>query len=136
MKKEKEKDKENHEGDVSYNPKRNSEKIQQEEERSIDIESNNQEEEEKEVKEKIIDRMIDRNTSSKPEQGTNKNSVLRSIDDRTIYDLQTLLSQRHDRLESAFYKRYQYNTSIKRGQDFFLNHVDSKLSLVVMYADL
>ena len=27
MKKEKEKDKENHEGDVSYNPKRNSEKI-------------------------------------------------------------------------------------------------------------
>ena len=58
MKKEKEKDKENHEGDVSYNPKRNSEKIhQQEEERSIDIESNNQEEEEKEVKEKIIDRM-------------------------------------------------------------------------------
>ncbi|MGH9981537.1 MAG: adenylate/guanylate cyclase domain-containing protein [Nitrososphaeraceae archaeon] len=139
MKKEKEKDKENHEGDVSYNPKRNSEKIhQQEEERSIDIESNNQEEEEKEVKEKIIDRMINRNynTSSKLEEGTKQNSALRSIDDRTIYDLQTLLSQRHDRLESAFYERYQYNTSIKRGQDFLLNHVDSKLSLVVMYADL
>jgi adenylate cyclase len=34
------------------------------------------------------------------------------------------------------YERYQYNTSIKKGQDFLLNHVDSKLSLVVMYADL
>ncbi|HET8858066.1 MAG TPA: hypothetical protein VFM28_11115, partial [Nitrososphaeraceae archaeon] len=34
------------------------------------------------------------------------------------------------------YERYQYNTSIKRGQDFLLNHVDSKLFLVVMYADL
>jgi adenylate cyclase len=137
MKKEKDKDKENHEGDVSYNPKRNSEKIQQEE-RSINIESNTQEEEEKEIKEKIIDRMVDRNynKSSKPEQGTKQNSVLRSIENRTIYDLQTLLSQRQDRLESVFYERYQYNTSIKRGQNFLLNHVDSKLSLVVMYADL
>ena len=34
------------------------------------------------------------------------------------------------------YEHYQYNTSIKRGQDFLLNHVDSKLSLVIMYADL
>ncbi|MGE5706276.1 MAG: adenylate/guanylate cyclase domain-containing protein, partial [Nitrososphaerales archaeon] len=34
------------------------------------------------------------------------------------------------------YERYKYNTSIKKGQDFLLNHVDSKLSLVVMYADL
>jgi class 3 adenylate cyclase len=39
-------------------------------------------------------------------------------------------------LESVLYERYQYNTSIKRGQDYLLNHVDSKLSLVVMYADL
>ena len=34
------------------------------------------------------------------------------------------------------YERYKYNTSLKKGQDFLLNHVDSKLSLVVMYADL
>ncbi|HEU5461515.1 MAG TPA: adenylate/guanylate cyclase domain-containing protein [Nitrososphaeraceae archaeon] len=34
------------------------------------------------------------------------------------------------------YEHYQYVTSIKRGQDFLLNHVDSKLTLVVMYADL
>jgi adenylate cyclase len=34
------------------------------------------------------------------------------------------------------YEHYQYNISIKKGQDFLINHVDSKLSLVVMYADL
>lgn len=137
MKKDKNKDKQNHEGDVSYNTttKRKSDKIK--EGRSIDIESNNQEEEE-DIKEKIIDRMVDRNynTYNKTEHGTKQNSVLPSTENRTIYDLQTLLSQRQDRLESVFYERYQYNTSIKRGQDFLLNHVDSKLSLVVMYADL
>ena len=132
------KDKENeiHERNVSYNTKRKSDKIK--EEISRDIENNNQEEEEEDTKEKIIDRMVDRNynTSNKTEQGTKQNSVLHSTENRTIYDLQTLLSQRQDRLESVLYERYKYNTSIKRGQDFLLNHVDSKLSLVVMYADL
>ncbi|MDW3630946.1 MAG: adenylate/guanylate cyclase domain-containing protein [Nitrososphaeraceae archaeon] len=132
------KDKENeiHERNVSYNTKRKSDKIK--EEISIDIENNNQEEEEEDTKEKIIDRMVDRNynTSNKTEQSTKQNSVLPSTENRTIYDLQTLLSQRQDRLESVLYERYKYNTSIKRGQDFLLNHVDSKLSLVVMYADL
>ena len=132
------KDKENeiHERNVSYNTKRKSDKIK--EEISIDIENNKQEEEEEDTKEKIIDRMVDRNynTSNKTEQGTKQNSVLPSTENRTIYDLQTLLSQRQDRLESVLYERYKYNTSIKRGQDFLLNHVDSKLSLVVMYADL
>jgi class 3 adenylate cyclase len=132
------KDKENeiHERNISYNTKRKSDKIK--EEISIDIENNNQEEEEEDTKEKIIDRMVDRNynTSNKTEQGTKQNFVLPSTENRTIYDLQTLLSQRQDRLESVLYERYKYNTSIKRGQDFLLNHVDSKLSLVVMYADL
>jgi adenylate cyclase len=135
---EEDKDKENeiHERNVSYNTKRKSDKIK--EEISIDIEDNNQEEEEEDTKEKIIDRMVDRNynISNKTEQGTKQNSVLPSTENRTIYDLQTLLSQRQDRLESVLYERYKYNTSIKRGQDFLLNHVDSKLSLVVMYADL
>ena len=85
MKKDKNKDKENHEGDVSYNTttKRKSEKIQQKEGRSIDIESNNQEEEE-DIKEKIIDRMVDRNynTSNKTEHGTKQNSVLPSTENR------------------------------------------------------
>ena len=33
-------------------------------------------------------------------------------------------------------KRYQYDTSLKRGQEFLLNHINSKISLVVMYVDL
>jgi class 3 adenylate cyclase len=37
---------------------------------------------------------------------------------------------------SVLYEHYQYNTSIKRGQEFLLHHVDSKLSLVIVYADL
>ena len=136
MGEDKDKENESHERNVSYNTKRKSDKVK--EEISIDIENNNQEEEEEDIKEKIIDRMVDRNynTSNKTEQGTKQNSVLHSTENRTIYDLQTLLSQRQDRLESVLYERYKYNTSIKRGQDFLLNHVDSKLSLVVMYADL
>ena len=127
------KENENHERDVSYNIKRKNDKIQREE-RSIDIE-NNQEED---IKEKIIERMIDTNdnTYGNTDRDTNGNSTLSSIKNKAIYDLQTLLSQRQDRLWSVLYERYQYNTSIKRGQDFLLNHVDSKLSLVVMYADL
>ena len=139
MGKDKDKEYENHERDVSYNIKRKNDKIQREE-RSIDIE-NNQEED---IKEKIIERMIDErnnnnNTHSKTEGRHTKEentSTLSASENRTIYDLQTLLSQRQDRLWSVLYERYQYNTSIKRGQDFLLNHVDSKLSLVVMYADL
>ena len=136
MGEDKDKENESHERNLSYNTKHKSDNVK--EEISIDIENNNQEEEEEDTKEKIIDRMVDRNyhTSNKTEQGTKQNTVLPSTENRTIYDLQTLLSQRQDRLESVLYERYKYNTSIKRGQDFLLNHVDSKLSLVVMYADL
>ena len=127
---------ENDERDTSDNLKRKLEKIHQEE-RSIDTENNNQEGE-NDIKEKIIKRMIDtnHNTSSKTERHAKENTNESSTENKTIYDLQTLLSQRQDRLTSLLYERYQYNTSIKRGQDFLLNHVDSKLSLVVMYADL
>ena len=134
MEDDKDKENEHQERDVSYNTKPKSDKIK--EERSIDIEDDRDEEDNKE---KIIDRMIDRNsnsnTYSKTDRYTNENT-LSSIENRPIYDLQTLLSQRQDRLWSVLYERYKYNTSIKRGQDFLLNHVDSKISLVVMYADL
>ncbi len=88
------KDKENeiHERNVSYNTKRKSDKIK--EERSIDIENDQNEEGNKE---KIIERMIDRNsnsnTYSKTDRYTNENT-LSSIENRPIFDLQTLLSQR------------------------------------------
>ncbi|HKO65056.1 MAG TPA: hypothetical protein VJU13_07620, partial [Candidatus Nitrosocosmicus sp.] len=53
-----------------------------------------------------------------------------------IFDLKTLVNLRQDRLWGAIKERYRYNTSIKRGQDYLLRHVDTKVSLVVMYADL
>jgi class 3 adenylate cyclase len=53
-----------------------------------------------------------------------------------LVDLQTLFSQRQDRLWKALEERYQYNSSIKHGQEFLLNHVNSKVELVVMYIDL
>ena len=65
---------------------------------------------------------------------SNRNNI--SIKNKAIYDLQTLYLQRKNTLWNVFYDNYQYNISIKRGQDFLLNHVDSKLPLVVMYADL
>ena len=130
----KDKENEHQERDVRYNTKPKSDKIK--EERSIDIENDRDEEDNKE---KIIERMIDRNSNSNTYSNTGRytnENTLSSIENRPIYDLQTLLSQRQDRLWSVLYERYRYNTSIKRGQDFLLNHVDSKISLVVMYADL
>ena len=53
-----------------------------------------------------------------------------------LTDLETLFTQRQDRLWNALEQRYQYDTSIKRGQDFLLKHVSSKIPLVIMYADL
>jgi adenylate cyclase len=55
---------------------------------------------------------------------------------RQLYDLQTLFTQRQDRLWQALEERYQYNTSIKRSQDFLLKHVSSKTPLVVMFVDV
>jgi adenylate cyclase len=53
-----------------------------------------------------------------------------------LVDLQTLSTQRQDRLVNALKERYQYNTSIKRSQDFLRKHVSSKIPLVIIYADL
>lgn len=55
---------------------------------------------------------------------------------RDIFDLQTLFAQRKDMLWKVLHERYKYNTSIKRGQTFLLNHIDSKIPLIVIYADL
>lgn len=60
----------------------------------------------------------------------------RNSQQNELLDLQSLLLQRQDRLWNVIKERYQYNTSVKIGQEFLLNHVNSKVSLVVMYADL
>jgi adenylate cyclase len=74
--------------------------------------------------ESIMNRMIGLNSS-----GTGKRKD-------ELIDLETLITQRQDRLLQALEERYQYNTSIKRGQDYLLNYVSSKRPLVIMYADL
>ena len=141
---EEDKEQENNERDLIYNTTKQISDKRQQQEISIDIVNNNnynnKNEKRDNIKEKILERMIldraDNSYSNKEDMHTNGNTTLSSIGNRTIYDLQTLLSQRQDRLRSVLSERYQYNTSIKRGQDFLLNHVDSKLSLVIIYADL
>jgi adenylate cyclase len=51
-------------------------------------------------------------------------------------DTETLVSQTQDRMWKALKRRYQYDSTVKPGQDFLLNYVNSKVSLVIMYADL
>src|SRR5919106_4537834 len=57
-------------------------------------------------------------------------------DSSELVDLRILFPQRQDRLANALKERYQYNTSIKRSQEFFLKHVSSSITLVIMCADL
>ena len=59
-----------------------------------------------------------------------------SIEPGTLVDSQTLVSQTQDRMWRALKRRYQYDSTLKLGQDFLFNHVNSKLSLVIVYADL
>ena len=84
----------------------------------------------------IIERMKDQNIYTHNHNESNKSDDSTSIWNRDIFDLQTLLTHRQDRLWSVLHEHYKHNTSIKRGQKFLLNHVDSKLFLSVMYADL
>src|SRR5215204_572693 len=77
------------------------------------------------VNTKILNRIIGSNLTKENE---NRNVEL--------VDLQTLFSQRQDRLWKALEERYQYNSSVKRGQEFLLSHVNSKVELVIMYIDL
>jgi adenylate cyclase len=53
-----------------------------------------------------------------------------------LVDLQTLYTQRKDRLTHTLKARYQHNPSINRSQDYLRKHVRSKISLIIVYADL
>jgi adenylate cyclase len=63
------------------------------------------------------------------------NSVNPKLKEELI-DLEKLFKQRQGRLLSALRERYQYDTSVRHSQEFLLKHVNSKMSLVIMYADL
>jgi len=75
--------------------------------------------------ESVINRML----------GDNNSAASKRKDD-LLLDLETLLTQRQDRLFQALEERYQYSTSIKRGQDYLFKYVSSKRHMVIMYADL
>jgi adenylate cyclase len=53
-----------------------------------------------------------------------------------IVDAKTLVSQTQDRMWKALEGNYLYDSSLHDGQAFLINHVNSKISLVIMYADL
>ncbi len=57
-------------------------------------------------------------------------SIALTIDPKTIVD------RTQERFSRALKKRYQYESNLQPAQNFLLNHVNSKISLVVMYADL
>jgi class 3 adenylate cyclase len=94
-------------------------------ERKINIKK--KEKQKKEV-DNINTKILNRIISSSTRENENRKDEL--------VDLQTLFSQRQDRLWKALEERYQYNSSVNRGQEFLLNHVNSKLELVIMYIDL
>ena len=53
-----------------------------------------------------------------------------------IIDSQTSFAKTQVRLSEALREHYQYDTSIKRSQNYLLKHVSSKMSLVIIYTDI
>ena len=51
-------------------------------------------------------------------------------------DAKTLVAQTQDRMWRALKRRYQYDSNLDPAQAFLLNHVNSKIPLVIMYVDL
>ena len=53
-----------------------------------------------------------------------------------VIDTETLVARTRNRVGRALNGQYKYDSSLKDSQDFLFNHVNSKISLVIMYADL
>jgi adenylate cyclase len=64
------------------------------------------------------------------------NNDSKSNEEANIVDSETLVSQTQDRLWRALKRRFQYDVSLQSGQEFLLNHVSTKIPLVITYADL
>src|SRR5215211_5416900 len=65
-----------------------------------------------------------------------KNVLPTVIPGSQIVDTGTLVSQTQDRMWKALKGHYRYDASLKDSQRYLFNYVNSKLSLVIMYADL
>src|SRR5919109_357714 len=64
------------------------------------------------------------------------NNDSKSAAETQIVDSETLVSQTQDRLWRALKRSFQYDVSLQPGQEYLVNHVSSKIPLVIMYADL
>src|SRR5919199_10102 len=53
-----------------------------------------------------------------------------------VVDTQTLVAKTRDRMLKALEGQYLYDSTLEDSQAFLFNHVNSKVSLVIMYADL
>jgi adenylate cyclase len=53
-----------------------------------------------------------------------------------VVDTSTLVSQTQNRMRKALIGQYRYDSSLMDSQDFLIKYVNSKVSLVIMYADL
>jgi hypothetical protein len=82
----------------------------------------------------VNEKSNDNDTKNKNEVDDEDRRVLEDIiykksntfsNDNEVFDLKTLFHLRQDRLWGAIKERYKYNTSIKRGQDYLIRHVDS-----------
>jgi hypothetical protein len=49
-------------------------------------------------------------------------------------DAETFVAQTQARLWKALKRQYQYESSLKPGQNFLLNHINSNIPLVIIYA--
>ncbi|MDQ6724031.1 MAG: adenylate/guanylate cyclase domain-containing protein [Thermoproteota archaeon] len=52
------------------------------------------------------------------------------------FDTETLVAKTQERFSRALERRYQFESNLKPAQEFLLDHVNSKISLIIMYADL
>jgi adenylate cyclase len=51
-------------------------------------------------------------------------------------DIETLVTNTQERFSRALERRYQFESNLKPAQEFLLDHVNSKIPLVIMFADL
>jgi class 3 adenylate cyclase len=74
--------------------------------------------------------------SNRGNNAHSRNKLSSGIAPLEIVDAETLVARTQDRMLKALEGNYLYNSSLQDGQVFLLNHVNSKMSLVIMYADL
>ena len=69
--------------------------------------------------------------------GSSSNGSANSGEARQVtVDAETLVAQTQERMWRALKRRYQYDSNLNPAQTFLLNHVNSKIQLVIMYVDL